>query len=33
MIYRILIFTFFFVLGLFWLTYSVCNDPITRISH
>ena len=33
MIYRILIFTFFFVLGLFWLTYLAWYDPITRISH
>ena len=31
MIYRILIFTFFFVLGLFWLTYLAWYDPITRI--
>ena len=30
MIYRILIFTFFFVLGLFWLTYLTWYDPITR---
>ena len=30
MIYRILIFTFFFVLGLFWLTYLAWYDPITR---
>src|SRR6476659_2017352 len=30
MIYRILIFTAFFVLGLFWLTYLTCYDPITR---
>ena len=30
MIYRILIFTFFFVLGLFWLTYFAWYDPITR---
>src|ERR1700733_11447433 len=29
-IYRILIFTFFFVLGLFWLTYLAWYDPITR---
>lgn len=29
MIYRILIFTFFFVLGLFWLTYLAWYDPIT----
>jgi caa(3)-type oxidase subunit IV len=29
-IYRILIFTFFFVLGLFWLTYFARYDPITR---
>ena len=33
MIYRILIFTFFFVLGLFWLTYLAWYDPITRTSH
>jgi len=33
MIYRILIFTFFFVLGLFWLTYLAWYDPITRINH
>lgn len=30
MIYRILIFTFFFVLGLFWLTYLAWYDPIIR---
>jgi len=30
MIYRILIFTFFFVLGLFWLTYLAWYDPISR---
>ena len=30
MIYRILIFTFFFVLGLFWLTYLAWYDPITH---
>ena len=30
MIYRILIFTFFFVFGLFWLTYLAWYDPITR---
>lgn len=30
MIYRILIFTGFFVLGLFWLTYLAWYDPITR---
>ena len=30
MIYRILIFTVFFVLGLFWLTYLAWYDPITR---
>src|ERR1700682_5130245 len=30
MIYRILIFTFFFVLGLFWLTYLAWYDPVTR---
>jgi caa(3)-type oxidase subunit IV len=30
MIYRILIFTFFFVLGLFWLTYLAWYDPIVR---
>jgi len=30
MIYRILIFTAFFVLGLFWLTYLTWYDPITR---
>ena len=30
MIYRILVFTFFFVLGLFWLTYLAWYDPITR---
>jgi hypothetical protein len=28
MIYRILIFTGFFVLGLFWLTYLAWYDPI-----
>jgi cytochrome c oxidase subunit 4 len=30
MIYRILVFTFFFVFGLFWLTYLAWYDPITR---
>lgn len=30
LIYRILIFTFFFVIGLFWLTYLAWYDPITR---
>ena len=30
MIYRILIFTFFFVSGLFWLIYLAWYDPITR---
>ena len=30
MIYRILIFTFFFVLRLFWLTYLTWYDPITH---
>lgn len=30
LIYRVLIFTFFFVLGLFWLTYLAWYDPITR---
>ena len=30
MIYRILTFTIFFVLGLFWLTYLAWYDPITR---
>ena len=30
MIYRIVIFTFFFVFGLFWLTYLAWYDPITR---
>ena len=30
MIYRILIFTFFFVFGLLWLTYLAWYDPITR---
>jgi caa(3)-type oxidase subunit IV len=30
MIYRILIFTFFFVFGLFWLTFLAWYDPITR---
>jgi caa(3)-type oxidase subunit IV len=30
MIYRILIFTFFFVFGLFWLTYLAWYDPIVR---
>ena len=29
-IYRILIFTFFFVLGLFWLTYLAWYDPVVR---
>jgi cytochrome c oxidase subunit 4 len=30
MIYRILIFTFFFVLGLFWLTYLAWYNPVTH---
>ena len=30
MIYRILIFTVFFALGLFWLTYLAWYDPVTR---
>jgi caa(3)-type oxidase subunit IV len=30
LIYRILIFTGFFVLGLFWLTYLAWYNPITR---
>lgn len=30
LIYRILIFTFFFVTGLFWLTYLAWYDPVTR---
>lgn len=30
MIYRILIFTVFFVLGLFWLTYLAWYDPIVH---
>jgi caa(3)-type oxidase subunit IV len=30
MIYRILMFTAFFVLGLFFLTYLAWYDPITR---
>lgn len=30
MIYRILFFTGFFVLGLFWLTYLAWYDPITH---
>src|SRR5436190_8605751 len=30
MIYRILIFTAFFVLGLFWLTYLAWYDPVTH---
>ena len=30
LIYRVLIFTGFFVLGLFWLTYFAWYDPITR---
>ena len=30
MIYRILIFTGFFVLGLFWLTYLAWYDPIVH---
>ena len=30
LIYRILIFTVFFVLGLFWLTYLHWYDPIAR---
>ena len=33
MIYRILIFTFFFVLGLFWLTYLAWYDPVVRITQ
>jgi caa(3)-type oxidase subunit IV len=30
LIYRILIFTCFFVIGLFWLTYLAWYDPVTR---
>lgn len=30
LIYRVLIFTGFFVLGLFWLTYLAWYDPVTR---
>ena len=30
LIYRILIFTGFFVLGLFWLTYLAWYDPVTH---
>ena len=30
LIYRILIFTFFFVIGLFFLTYLAWYDPVTR---
>jgi caa(3)-type oxidase subunit IV len=30
LIYRVLIFTAFFVLGLFWLTYLHWYDPISR---
>jgi caa(3)-type oxidase subunit IV len=30
LIYRVLIFTGFFVLGLFWLTYLAWYNPITR---
>lgn len=30
MIYRILVFTVFFVLGLFWLTYLAWYNPIVR---
>ena len=30
LIYRVLIFTGFFVLGLFWLTYLAWYDPIHR---
>lgn len=30
LIYRILIFTVFFVAGLFWLTYFAWHNPITR---
>jgi hypothetical protein len=30
LIYRVLIFTGFFVLGLFWLTYFAWYDPISR---
>jgi caa(3)-type oxidase subunit IV len=30
LIYRVLIFTGFFVLGLFWLTYLAWYDPIVR---
>jgi caa(3)-type oxidase subunit IV len=30
LIYRILIFTGFFVIGLFWLTYLAWYDPVTR---
>jgi caa(3)-type oxidase subunit IV len=30
LIYRVLLFTAFFVLGLFWLTYLAWYNPITR---
>src|SRR5207248_7656774 len=30
LIYRVLIFTGFFVLGLFWLTYLAWYDPVVR---
>ena len=30
LIYRVLIFTGFFVLGLFWLTYLAWYDPVSR---
>ncbi|MEY2480516.1 MAG: cytochrome c oxidase subunit [Verrucomicrobiota bacterium] len=30
LIYRVLLFTFFFVFGLFWLTFLAWYDPITH---
>ena len=33
LIYRILVFTAFFVLGLFFLTYLAWYDPVVRFNH
>src|SRR3954468_20451374 len=33
LIYRILVFTVFFVLGLFFLTYLAWYDPVNRFNH
>ncbi len=33
LIYRILVFTVFFVLGLFFLTYLAWYDPVVRFNH